>query len=241
MRSAKGIAMWARSFCQAGPCQPGDTRHLVMRGTGLSLLLTMMSVSVVWAQQDAAAPAAIAPKLDTPQVRVSVATLQPRTPAIAANGHATDRVLVYLDNGSMTHTEGGRTTAIDFHRGDVRWRAASGPYIFENTSAHPIRILEVDLKGPPAGPAVKSVLDAVAVDPKHFTVQFENDAVRVLRVHYDAHDKSQNHEHVLNRVILYLNDSVVGKMDEVRASGPRIHVEENDSDQPADAIAVELK
>jgi hypothetical protein len=43
----------------------------------------------------------------------------------------------------------------------------------------------------------------------------------------DAHDKSENHEHLLNRVILYLNDSVVGKMDEVRASGPRVHVEEN--------------
>ncbi len=98
------------------------------------------------------------------------------------------------------------------------------------------------VKGPPAGaPAAKSALDVVAVDPKrsHFKVQFENDAVRVLRVHYDAHDKSQNHEHVLNRVeFLHLNDSVVGKMDEVRASGPRIHVEENNSDQPADAIAV---
>ena len=241
MRSAKAIAMCARSCCQSEPCQPGDTRYLVMRRTGLSLLLTMMSVLVVWAQQDASSPAAIAPKLDTPQARVIVATLQPRSPAIAANGHATNRVLVYLDNGSMTHTEGGRTTKIDFHRGDVRWRAASGPYISENTSDHPLRILEVDLKGPPAGPATKSALDAVAVDPKHFKVQFENDAVRVLRVHYDAHDKSQNHEHVLNRVILYLNDSVVGKMDEVRASGPRIHVEENDSDQPADAIAIEVK
>ena len=241
MRSAKGIAMCARPCCHSEPCQPGDTRYLVMRRTGLSLLLTMMSVLVVWAQQDASSPAAIAPKLDTPQARVIVATLQPRSPAIAANGHATNRVLVYLDDGSMTHTEGGRTTKIDFHRGDVRWRAASGPYISENTSDHPIRILEVDLKGPPAGPATKSALDAVAVDPKHFKVQFENDAVRVLRVHYDAHDKSQNHEHVLNRVILYLNDSVVGKMDEVRASGPRIHVEENDSDQPADAIAIEVK
>ena len=241
MRSAKAIAMCARSCCQSEPCQPGDTRYLVMRRTGLSLLLTMMSVLVVWAQQDASSPAAIAPKLDTPQARVIVATLQPRSPAIAANGHATNRVLVYLDNGSMTHTEGGRTTKIDFHRGDVRWRAASGPYISENTSDHPIRILEVDLKGPPAGPATKSALDAVAVDPKHFKVQFENDAVRVLRVHYDAHDKSQNHEHVLNRVILYLNDSVVGKMDEVRAAAPRIHIEENDSDGPADAIAVELK
>ncbi|HUR33522.1 MAG TPA: hypothetical protein VM032_06980 [Vicinamibacterales bacterium] len=214
---------------------------MVPRRTGLVLLLTLMSVPVVRAQRGAAPPGATAPRLDTPQARVIVATLQPRTPVVAANGHTTNRVFVYLDNGSMTHTEGGRTTTVDFHRGDVRWRAASGPYTSENTSDHPVRILEVDLKGPPAGPAVKSALDAVAVDPKHFKVLLENDAVRVIRVHYDPHDRSQNHEHVLNRVVLYLNDSVVGKMDEVRASPPRIHIEENDSDQPADAIAVELK
>jgi hypothetical protein len=42
-------------------------------------------------------------------------------------------------------------------------------------------------------------------------------------------------------VILYLNDSPVGKADEVRMGPPRIHIEENPSDQPMDAIAVELK
>ncbi len=212
-----------------------------MRRTGLCLLLVLMSVLVVRAQQDATAPAAIAPKLDTPQVRAIVATFQPGTSVITANGHPTNRVLVYLDNGSMAYMENGRTTTIDFQRGDVRWRGASGPYTSRNTSDHPIRILEVDLKRSPAGPAPKSALDVIAVDPKHFKVQFENDAVRVLRVHYDPHDKSENHEHVLNRVILYLNDSVVGNMDEVRAAPPRIHVEENDSDRPADAIAIELK
>jgi hypothetical protein len=63
----------------------------------------------------------------------------------------------------------------------------------------------------------------------------------VLRVHYGPHESSKNHEHLLNRVILYLNDSPVGKADEVRMGPPRIHIEENPSDQPMDAIAVELK
>jgi hypothetical protein len=36
-------------------------------------------------------------------------------------------------------------------------------------------------------------------------------------------------------------DVISGSTDEVRASAPRIHVEENPSDQPADAIAIELK
>src|SRR3954462_2628879 len=100
------------------------------------------------AAQNPPAPATITPRLDTPQARVIVATLQPRTPSIAKNGHATDRVLIYLDDGVMTPKEGEQSATIEFHRGDVRWRPSSGPYIAENISDHPIRILEVDLKGP---------------------------------------------------------------------------------------------
>lgn len=48
-------------------------------------------------------------------------------------------------------------------------------------------------------------------------------------------------EHLLNRVILYLTDQSDVKADDVRMGGPRIHVEENPSDRPMDAIAVELK
>jgi hypothetical protein len=65
--------------------------------------------------------------------------------------------------------------------------------------------------------------------------------VRVLRVHYDPHDKGQMHEHILNRVVLYLNDQPGAKADDVRVSGAGTHVEENTFDQPADRIAVELK
>ena len=37
----------------------------------------------------------ITPRLDTPQVRVYVATLQPRAPSVSKNGHATNRVIIY--------------------------------------------------------------------------------------------------------------------------------------------------
>jgi hypothetical protein len=183
----------------------------------------------------------ISPRLDTPQVRVVVATLQPRTPADAKNGHATDRVLIYLDDGVMTRTEGAQTTKIEFHRGDVRWRPASGAYIAENVGDHPIRILEIDLKGPPAGPAPVSKLDPVKTDPKHYKVEFENEHVRVLRIHFGPHEKGETHEHILNRVVLNLNDQTSGKADDVRVAGAATHAEENSSDQPADRIAVELK
>jgi hypothetical protein len=211
-----------------------------MNTTHLAAFFALLSASGLQAQNPPA-PAAITPKLDTPQARVIVATLQPRTPSIARTGHATNRVLVYLDDGVMTRKEGDQTQTITFHRGDVRWRPSSGAYTAENISDHPIRILEIDLKGAPAGPATVSKLDPAAVDKTHYKVEFENDQVRVLRVHYEAHEKGATHEHILNRVVVYLNDQPGAKADDVRVSGAMTHAEENASDKPADRIAVELK
>ena len=214
--------------------------NCLMRITRLTVAFALLFVAGLRAQNPPAA-AAIAPRLDTPQVRVIVATLQPRTPSIAKNGHATNRVLIYLDAGVMTRKEGDQSTTIEFRRGDVRWRPASGAYVAENISDHPIRILEIDLKGPPAGPAPVPALDPVAVDGQHYRVEFENDQVRVLRIHYEPHEKGQTHQHILNRVVLYLNDQSGAKADDVRMAGAATHAEENASEQPADRIAVELK
>jgi hypothetical protein len=191
--------------------------------------------------QNAPAAATITTKLDSPQARVYVATLQPHTPSRSANGHATNRVLVYLDEGVMTVQDGAATQTIAFHRGDVRWRPAGGAYTAENTSDHPIRILEIDLKGQAAGPAPVSKLDPAVVDPRHYRIDLENDQVRVLRVHYDARDTGAQHEHILNRVVVYLNDQPGARADDVRIAGAATHTEQNASDQPADRIAIEIK
>ena len=211
-----------------------------MRTVQIASVFTVFSLTVLQAQ-NAAAPAAIAQRLDTPQARVYVATLQPHMPSISRNGHATNRVLIYMDDGAMAITEGAATTSLSFKRGDVRWRPAGGPYTAENTSDHPIRILEIDLKGPPAGPAPVTKIDPVAVDPQHYKVDFENEFVRVLRVHFGAGEKGATHEHILNRVVFYVNDQPNAKADDVRMSGAATHAEANDSARPADRIAVELK
>ena len=193
------------------------------------------------AAQNPPAAATTPPRLDTPQARVVVVTLHPRMPSIAADGHATNRVLIFLDAGKVTRTEAGKATTIEFRRGDVHWRAASGPYTAENITDNPIRILEIDLKGPPAGLAPVLALDPVKVDAAHYQVVLENEYVRVLRIHFGAHEKGATHEHRLNRVVLYLNDQSGGKADDVRMAGAAIHAEENTADRPADRIAVELK
>jgi len=206
------------------------------------MMRTLALMLVALAQ--APPPVTIAQKLDTPQVRVYTATLTPHAPVVSANGHATNRMLIYMDDGEMVVTEGAqgaRGARSAFKRGDVRWRPAGGPYVAENITDHPIRILEIDLKGPPAGPLPKTALDPVLVDPQRYKVEFENEFVRVLRVHFGPKETGQNHEHILNRVVFYLNDQPNAKADDVRMSGAATHVESNASEQPADRIAVEIK
>jgi hypothetical protein len=204
-------------------------------------MLAFLAGVTAWAQNSPGA-AAIENKLDTPQVRVYVATLPPNIPIPSRTGHATNRVLIYLDNGLMTRQQGSdKVQKIEFHRGEVRWRPASGAYVAENISDHPVRILEIDLKGEPTAPAPVSKLDPTVVDAKHYKVEFENDRVRILRVHYEAHDKGELHEHILNRVVWYLNDQPGAKADDVHISGAGTHTEQNAGKQPADRIAVELK
>lgn len=201
-------------------------------------LLTLFTPILLPAQT---APVTITQRLDTPQVRVFVATLQPHAPVVSKAGHATHRVLIYMDDGTMTMTEGTGTSTSTFKRGDVRWRAASGPYTAENTSDRPIRILEIDLKGAPAGPLPVTTLDPPVVDPQHYSIVFENEFVRVLRVRFGPKEKGATHEHILNRVVFYVNDQPNAKADDVRMSGAATHSESNESAQPAERIAVEIK
>lgn len=191
--------------------------------------------------QNATPPVTITQRLDTAQVRVYVATLTPHAPVVSKNGHATNRVLIYMDDGVMTIKDGADTAKIAFKRGDVRWRPAGGPYVAENLSDHPIRILEIDLKGAPAGPLPVTKLDPVKVDPQHYSVDLENEFVRVMRVRFGPGEKGATHEHILNRVVFYVNDQPNAKADDVRISGAATHAEANDSAQPALRIAVEIK
>lgn len=95
--------------------------------------------------------------------------------------------------------------------------------------------------------------DAVKVDSKHYTVEFENDEVRVLRIKYGPHEKSIMHQHP-NAVAIFMTDSngkfnfptgepqnIVSKAGEVRWTPAVTHLPENLGDQPFEVILVELK
>ena len=95
--------------------------------------------------------------------------------------------------------------------------------------------------------------DPVKVDPKHYKVEFENNQVRVLRVHYGPHEKGAIHEHPANVAVnlteIHLKLTAPdGKKEEFHAKAgdagwlaPIRHQAENMSDKPFELIQVELK
>jgi quercetin dioxygenase-like cupin family protein len=95
--------------------------------------------------------------------------------------------------------------------------------------------------------------DPVKVDPKHYKVDSENAQVRILKIHYGPHEKSVMHSHP-DSVVTYLSDGVMkmhtpdgkttdttGKVGQTLFTPAGIHMPENPSDKPFDAVLVELK
>jgi len=95
--------------------------------------------------------------------------------------------------------------------------------------------------------------DPTKVEPKHYRLDFENDKVQVLSVHYGPHEKSVLHEHpggvvvILTEAHLRFTDEngkvreVFSKPGEARWYPPFKHKVENLGDTPYDAVYIGLK
>lgn len=195
-------------------------------------------------------------KIDNDQARVLIVTSAPDAKS-DLHEHKMNRVMIYLDSGKMTLTDtNGKIDTLNFKAGQVLWSPATGLHTSHNISGHPVRIVEVELKSKPGAPATlkPSALDPVKVDPKRYTVEWENDQVRVIRARYEPHEKGVLHEHTLNRVVVFLYDSnlkvtvpdgeskiLKTPAGEVTWGGHAKHTEENLSDQPFEVVVVEFK
>ncbi len=95
--------------------------------------------------------------------------------------------------------------------------------------------------------------DPVKVDSKHYTVELENEKVRVLRIKYGPHEKSAMHSHPA-LIAVFVTDGHSrftypdGKTEDVKAKAGQVvyfpaldHLPENLSDQPFEVIGIELK
>jgi hypothetical protein len=95
--------------------------------------------------------------------------------------------------------------------------------------------------------------DPVKVDPDHYKVAVNNATVRVLRIHYGAHEKSKMHYHPNSVAIPLTSGKVIfwlpgGKHTDVdMVAGQAMwtaagrHNPENASDSDMDVVLVEMK
>ena len=95
--------------------------------------------------------------------------------------------------------------------------------------------------------------DAVIADPAHYTVEFENDEIRIIRIKYGPGEKSVMHSHGPHAAVM-LSDGIVrmtspdGTSEDVpHETGMAVwgdaeeHLPENLSDKPMEVVLIELK
>jgi uncharacterized RmlC-like cupin family protein len=195
------------------------------------------------------------PPIDNDQVRVVKVTDQPHGKG-SLHEHKLNRVMVYLQAGRQDITpQGGKKVTSEWKAGEVKWSPASGMHTSEITSDKPVTIVELEIKkaGDPSK-TVNTALDPLKVDPKDYKLEFENSQVRVVRVRMAAGRKVPLHEHVLNRVVVYLTDqngsmttadgqttTAQHNAGDFSWGAPTKHVEQNNMDHTFEAVVVEFK
>ncbi len=160
---------------------------------------------------------------------------------------------VYLTDASVEMgLPDGETMPLQSDAGQHQFYAA-GRHLPKNVGEQPLELVLVELKAGATGQGIPADQDATALDPGHYTAEFENEQVRILRIAYGAGEESVMHYHP-DSVAVFLTDHAVemtmadGSTSEVRATagdalfipaGP--HLPKNISGGPWELVLVELK
>lgn len=95
--------------------------------------------------------------------------------------------------------------------------------------------------------------EAVSADPQHYSVEFENDVIRVLRIRYGPGESSVMHRHPANCAIFITQTNgtfqlptgetmdAVGTPGQVLCGDAEVHLPTNTSASPFEVIVIELK
>ena len=164
-----------------------------------------------------------------------------------------DSVAVFLtDHLTQMTTPDGSTSEAEAAAGDSLFSPA-GQHLPKNVSDGPLELVLIELKSGATGPAIPDGQDSTSVAPDHYTVEFENDQVRILRITYGSGEESAMHYHP-DSVAVFLTDHHVqmttpdGSTSEAKAAaGDSLfspagrHLPKNVSDGLLELILVELK
>lgn len=167
--------------------------------------------------------------------------------------HHPESVAVFLTDGRVQMTlPDGSAEEMAVEAGTAVY---TGPEDHQpkNVADAPLEVVEIELKSDasPAGEA--SGPDATVVDADHYTAEFENDWVRILRIAYGAGEESVMHFHP-DSVAVFLTDHMVemampdGSTQEISTkAGDTLfvpagqHLPKNIADSPWELVLVELK
>ncbi len=125
----------------------------------------------------------------------------------------------------------------------------------ENAGAEASELILIEFKdGAIAGSAATEYPDAVTADPDHYTIEWENDVARLVRIRYGAGETSVMHHHPANCAVFLgvqqttfeLPDGEVleppaTEIGQVMCSDAEVHLPTNASDQPFELVLLELK
>jgi hypothetical protein len=98
-----------------------------------------------------------------------------------------------------------------------------------------------------------SIPDAVSADPRHYSVSFENELVRILRIRYGPGEKSVMHKHSASCAVFLTDQTFNFTLPDgttepasvpagaLGCSDGNVHLPENITAAPAEFIMVEFK
>ncbi len=164
-------------------------------------------------------------------------------------------VTVGLSDGKERFTTpDGKSSIVESKVGQAKW---SNPekHSSEDLSDKKGEVIQVELKKKPgaAMTAFPVAEDSVKVDPKHYSVEYQNDRVRVLRIKYGPNEKSVMHAHPAS-VAIFLTDGQTKmtqpdgkssvqniKAGQVQWTEVQKHLPENVGGKPLELVLVELR
>ena len=191
--------------------------------------------------------------IDNEWVKVIVAQNTPGQKS-RLHKHDVNRVMVHLSPGTMRLAFEGKTPKdVKFDAGTLRWDPSGGLHTSENVGGTTYKIVEVELKKP-GSPVTWPAKDPLKVAPKTYKVEFENDQVRVVRVHIPSKGAIPQHDHVTKRVTIALTEAKIQltnadgtKTEATFAAGeprwgmPAVHAEQSLVDHPIELVMIDVK
>jgi quercetin dioxygenase-like cupin family protein len=162
-----------------------------------------------------------------------------------------DAVRIVRIQAQMTLPDGS-TADIAASAGEAVFNSA-GEHLPKNSSDSAWEVVEVELKPRDSAGAASDGPDATVVDADHYTTEFENESVRIVRIAYGAGEASVMHYHP-DSVAVFVTDHLVqmtmpdGSTEEIAAAaGDAIfipggqHLPKNVADSGWELVLIELK